>query len=48
MLRDKPVKRGCIGEFIQCDVDVVGVGVEGPEAEGESMQIAAEGLNCVV
>lgn len=40
MFRDGPVKRGRLREFIQCDVDVVGI--EGPEAEAELMQLAAE------
>lgn len=40
VFRDGPVKRGRLREFIQCDVDVVGV--EGPEAEAELMQLAAE------
>lgn len=34
------MKRGRLREFLQCDVDVVGI--EGPEAEAELMQIAAE------
>lgn len=40
VFRDGPVKRGRLREFIQCDVDVVGT--EGPEAEAELMQLAAE------
>lgn len=40
VFRDGPVKRGRLREFIQCDADVVGV--EGPEAEAELMQLAAE------
>lgn len=40
VFRDGPVKRGRLREFIQCDVDVVGV--EGPEAESELMQLATE------
>lgn len=40
VFRDGPVKRGRLREFIQCDVDVVGV--EGPEAEAELMQLATE------
>ncbi|MDQ0111245.1 histidine--tRNA ligase [Paenibacillus harenae] len=40
VFRDGPVKRGRLREFIQCDVDVVGV--QGPEAESELMQLATE------
>lgn len=40
VFRDGPVKRGRLREFLQCDVDVVGI--EGPEAEAELMLIAAE------
>lgn len=40
VFRDGPVKRGRLREFLQCDVDVVGVA--GPEAEAELMQLAAE------
>ncbi|MGG3279289.1 histidine--tRNA ligase [Paenibacillus solani] len=40
VFRDGPVKRGRLREFLQCDVDVVGVA--GPEAEVELMQLAAE------
>lgn len=40
VFRDGPVKRGRLREFLQCDVDVVGI--EGPEAETELMQAAAE------
>ncbi|OOC61684.1 histidine--tRNA ligase [Paenibacillus ihbetae] len=40
VFRDGPVKRGRLREFIQCDVDVVGV--VGPEAEAELMQLATE------
>ncbi|TCZ80154.1 histidine--tRNA ligase [Paenibacillus albiflavus] len=38
VFRDGPVKRGRLREFIQCDVDVVGI--EGIEAEAELMQLA--------
>lgn len=40
VFRDGPVKRGRLREFLQCDVDVVGI--EGPEAEAELMQMAVE------
>ncbi|MCK9858575.1 histidine--tRNA ligase [Paenibacillus sp. ATY16] len=40
VFRDGPVKRGRLREFLQCDVDMVGVG--GPEAEAELMLIAVE------
>ncbi|MEC0256463.1 histidine--tRNA ligase [Paenibacillus lautus] len=40
VFRDGPVKRGRLREFLQCDVDVVGI--PGPEAEVELMQLAAE------
>lgn len=40
VFRDGPVKRGRLREFLQCDVDVVGV--RGPEAEVELMQLAAD------
>ncbi|WP_339294117.1 histidine--tRNA ligase [Paenibacillus sp. FSL W7-1279] len=40
VFRDGPVKRGRMREFLQCDVDVVGI--SGPEAEVELMQLAAE------
>ncbi|WP_435169385.1 histidine--tRNA ligase [Paenibacillus glycanilyticus] len=40
VFRDGPVKRGRLREFLQCDVDMVGV--EGPEAEAELMLIAVE------
>ncbi|MFC5652544.1 histidine--tRNA ligase [Paenibacillus solisilvae] len=40
VFRDGPVKRGRLREFLQCDVDVVGIG--GPEAEAELMQLAVE------
>nr|WP_130616499.1 histidine--tRNA ligase [Cohnella abietis] len=40
VFRDGPVKRGRLREFLQCDVDIVGV--EGPEAEAELMQVAVE------
>ncbi|MHA7963217.1 histidine--tRNA ligase [Paenibacillus sp. CAU 1782] len=43
VFRDGPVKRGRLREFIQCDVDVVGI--EGPEAEAELLQLAAEAFN---
>ncbi|WP_240415512.1 histidine--tRNA ligase [Paenibacillus periandrae] len=39
VFRDGPVKRGRLREFIQCDADVVGI--QGPEAEAELMQLAA-------
>lgn len=38
--RDGPVKRGRLREFTQCDADVIGV--DGPEAEAELMQLAAD------
>jgi len=40
VFRDGPVKRGRLREFLQCDVDVVGI--QGPEAEAELMQLAIE------
>lgn len=40
VFRDGPVKRGRLREFLQCDVDVVGV--RGPEAEVELMQLAVD------
>lgn len=40
VFRDGPVKRGRLREFIQCDADVVGI--EGPEAEAELMQLAVD------
>ncbi|MEV5029078.1 histidine--tRNA ligase [Paenibacillus sp. LPE1-1-1.1] len=40
VFRDGPVKRGRLREFLQCDVDVVGV--KGPEAEAELMQLAVD------
>lgn len=40
VFRDGPVKRGRLREFLQCDVDVVGI--PGPEAEVELMQLAVE------
>ncbi|WP_079913887.1 histidine--tRNA ligase [Paenibacillus sp. 32352] len=40
VFRDGPVKRGRLREFLQCDVDIVGI--EGPEAEAELMQVAVE------
>ncbi|MEK8129099.1 histidine--tRNA ligase [Paenibacillus filicis] len=40
VFRDGPVKRGRLREFMQCDADVVGI--EGPEAEAELMQLAVE------
>ncbi|GGG89343.1 histidine--tRNA ligase [Paenibacillus radicis (ex Gao et al. 2016)] len=40
VFRDGPVKRGRLREFLQCDVDVVGI--EGPEAEAELILIAVE------
>ncbi|WP_040950888.1 histidine--tRNA ligase [Gorillibacterium massiliense] len=42
VFRDGPVKRGRLREFLQCDVDVVGI--PGPEAEAELMQVAVEGF----
>ncbi|MFD0715669.1 histidine--tRNA ligase [Paenibacillus sp. GCM10027626] len=43
VFRDGPVKRGRLREFLQCDVDVVGI--SGPEAEAELMQLAVEVFN---
>ncbi|MDF2922179.1 MAG: histidyl-tRNA synthetase [Paenibacillaceae bacterium] len=40
VFRDGPVKKGRLREFIQCDADIAGA--EGPEAEAELMQLAAE------
>ncbi|MDO3409804.1 histidine--tRNA ligase [Saccharibacillus sp. CPCC 101409] len=40
VFRDGPVKKGRLREFLQCDADVVGIA--GPEAEAELMQLAAE------
>ncbi|MFE4714731.1 histidine--tRNA ligase [Paenibacillus sp. NPDC056722] len=40
VFRDGPVKRGRLREFLQCDADVVGI--SGPEAEAELMQLADE------
>lgn len=40
VFRDGPVKRGRMREFLQCDADVAGI--DGPEAEAELMQLAAE------
>ncbi|XEC94175.1 histidine--tRNA ligase [Paenibacillus tarimensis] len=40
VFRDGPVKRGRLREFLQCDVDTVGVA--GAEAEAELMQLAAQ------
>jgi histidyl-tRNA synthetase len=40
VFRDGPVKRGRLREFLQCDVDVVGIA--GPEAEAELMQLAVD------
>ncbi|UVI27568.1 histidine--tRNA ligase [Paenibacillus spongiae] len=40
VFRDGPVKRGRLREFTQCDADVVGVG--GPAAEAELMQLAVD------
>ena len=40
VFRDGPVKRGRLREFLQCDVDVVGV--KGPEAKVELMQLAVD------
>ncbi|MCQ6560038.1 histidine--tRNA ligase [Paenibacillus mendelii] len=40
VFRDGPVKRGRLREFMQCDADVVGI--EGPEAEAELMQLAVD------
>ncbi|WP_312149243.1 histidine--tRNA ligase [Paenibacillus odorifer] len=40
VFRDGPVKRGRLREFLQCDVDVVGI--SGSEAEAELMQLATE------
>ena len=43
VFRDGPVKRGRLREFLQCDVDVVGI--SGPEAEAELMQLATQAFN---
>ncbi|MFK7693849.1 histidine--tRNA ligase [Paenibacillus sp. HJGM_3] len=40
VFRDGPVKRGRLREFLQCDADVVGIA--GPEAEAELMQLAVD------
>nr|WP_102716153.1 histidine--tRNA ligase [Paenibacillus castaneae] len=40
VFRDGPVKKGRLREFLQCDVDVVGI--KGPEAEAELMQLAVD------
>lgn len=40
VFRDGPTKRGRLREFLQCDVDVVGV--SGLEAEAELMQLAID------
>jgi histidyl-tRNA synthetase len=40
VFRDGPVKRGRLREFMQCDADVLGIA--GPEAEAELMQLAAD------
>lgn len=40
VFRDGPVKRGRLREFLQCDVDMVGIA--GPEAEVELMQLAVD------
>ncbi|BBH20502.1 histidine--tRNA ligase 1 [Paenibacillus baekrokdamisoli] len=40
VFRDGPTKRGRLREFVQCDVDVVGIA--GPAAEAELMQLAAD------
>ncbi|RJE87789.1 histidine--tRNA ligase [Paenibacillus sp. 1011MAR3C5] len=40
VFRDGPVKRGRLREFLQCDVDMVGIA--GPEAEAELMQLAVD------
>ncbi|MGG3837403.1 histidine--tRNA ligase [Paenibacillus thiaminolyticus] len=40
VFRDGPVKRGRLREFLQCDADIVGIA--GPEAEAELMQLAVE------
>ncbi|MDF2670156.1 MAG: histidyl-tRNA synthetase [Paenibacillus sp.] len=40
VFRDGPVKRGRMREFMQCDADIVGI--SGPEAEAEFMQLAIE------
>lgn len=42
VFRDGPVKRGRLREFLQCDADVVGI--EGPAAEAELMQLAVDGF----
>lgn len=43
VFRDGPVKKGRLREFIQCDADIAGV--EGPEAEAELLQLAAEAFS---
>lgn len=43
VFRDGPVKRGRLREFVQCDADVVGI--EGPQAEVELMQLAVDAFN---
>lgn len=40
VFRDGPVKKGRLREFLQCDADVVGIA--GPQAEAELMQLASE------
>jgi histidyl-tRNA synthetase len=40
VFRDGPVKKGRLREFLQCDADVVGIA--GPQAEAELMQLAVE------
>ncbi|MFF2886396.1 histidine--tRNA ligase [Paenibacillus sp. NPDC057967] len=40
VFRDGPVKKGRLREFLQCDVDMVGIA--GPEAEAELMQLAVD------
>lgn len=40
VFRDGPVKKGRLREFLQCDVDVVGI--KGPGAEAELMQLAVD------
>ncbi|CAG7636478.1 histidine--tRNA ligase [Paenibacillus allorhizosphaerae] len=45
VFRDGPVKRGRLREFIQCDADAVGI--EGPEAEAELMQLAVDAFGAL-
>ncbi|CAG7632847.1 Histidine--tRNA ligase [Paenibacillus solanacearum] len=45
VFRDGPVKRGRLREFIQCDADAVGIA--GPEAEAELMQLAVDAFRAL-